>query len=80
MSIGNLRLRDLFVAGEFAEVNRNEEPLRLGINITDIDTTLVGEQDPVSLENIKFFLISDQEHFLNEFHFAIVQCAAVSLV
>ncbi len=48
----DLRLRDLFVAGEFAEVNRNEEPLSLGINITDIDTTLVGEQDPVSLENI----------------------------
>ena len=53
VSIGDLRLCDLFVAGVFAEVNRNEELLRLGINITDVDTTLVGEQDPVSLEDIK---------------------------
>ena len=37
------------VGGELGEIDGNEELLSLLIDITDIDTTLVGEEDPVTL-------------------------------
>ena len=40
---------DLLVRGELLEVDRNEKLLSLLVNITNIDTTLVGEEDPVTL-------------------------------
>ena len=43
------------------EVNGNEEFLGFGVDITDVDTTFVGKEDPVALEVIsmsaKSFLI-----------------------
>lgn len=41
---------DLRVGGELLQVDGNEELLSLGIDITDIDTTLVVEQNPVTLD------------------------------
>lgn len=39
-----------FVVGRiFAQVDRNEKLLGLGVDITDINTTLVREQNPVTL-------------------------------
>lgn len=40
---------NLLVGGVFLEVDGDEELLSLLIDITDIDTTLVGEEDPVTL-------------------------------
>jgi imidazole glycerol phosphate synthase subunit HisF len=40
---------NLLVGGELLQVDGNEELLRLGIDITDINTTLVVEEDPVAL-------------------------------
>jgi hypothetical protein len=40
---------DLLVGGELLQVDGNEELLSLGVNITDIDTTLVVEENPVTL-------------------------------
>lgn len=40
---------DLLVGGVVLEVDGDEELLRLRIDITDVDTTLVGEEDPVAL-------------------------------
>ena len=40
---------DLLVGGVVLEVHGDEQLLSLGINITDVDTTLVGEEDPVTL-------------------------------
>ena len=51
-TLGNLAQQsggDLFVGGELLQVDGNQELLSLGVNITDIDTTLVVEQDPVTL-------------------------------
>jgi hypothetical protein len=50
-------LRDLlqksrgnFIVGrELGEVDGNEKLLGLLIDITDVDTTLVGEEDPIAL-------------------------------
>lgn len=44
------RLGNGLVGGIFAEVDGNEELLSLLINITNIDTTLVGEEDPIALK------------------------------
>jgi hypothetical protein len=40
---------DLLVGGVLLEVDGNQELLSLGVDITDIDTTLVVEEDPVTL-------------------------------
>jgi hypothetical protein len=40
---------NLLVGGVLLEVDGDQELLSLGVNITDIDTTLVGEEDPVTL-------------------------------
>jgi len=41
---------DLLVGGEVLEVDGNQKLLSLSINITDINTTLVVEEDPVTLK------------------------------
>ena len=41
---------DLLVRGELLEVDRNEKLLSLLVNITNINTTLVGEEDPITLK------------------------------
>jgi hypothetical protein len=41
---------DLLVRGIFLQVDRNEELLSLLVDIANIDTTLVGEKDPITLE------------------------------
>jgi hypothetical protein len=43
-------LGDLLVAGVLLEVYGDEELLSLSVDITDLDTTLVVEEDPVALE------------------------------
>jgi hypothetical protein len=51
-TLGNLLQEssgDLLVSGVLLQVNGNEELLSLLIDVTDIDTTLVGEEDPVTL-------------------------------
>lgn len=40
---------DLLVAGVFAEVDGDEDLLSLLVNVTNVYTTLVGEEDPVAL-------------------------------
>ena len=42
-------LGDLLVAGVLLEVHGNQELLSLSVNITDLDTTLVVEENPVAL-------------------------------
>jgi hypothetical protein len=41
---------DLLVGGVLLEVDGDQELLGLSIDITDINTTFVGEEDPVTLE------------------------------
>jgi len=41
---------DLFVRGVILEVDGNEQLLSLLINITNIDTTFMSEENPVSLK------------------------------
>ena len=41
---------DLLVRGELLEVDRNEKLLSLLVNIANINTTLVGEEDPITLK------------------------------
>jgi hypothetical protein len=51
-TLGNLLQEDggeLLIRGVFGKVNRDQDLLSLGVNIADIDTTLVGEQNPVAL-------------------------------
>jgi hypothetical protein len=51
-TLGNLLEKssgNLLVGGVLSEVDGNQELLSLGVNITDINTTLVGEEDPVAL-------------------------------
>jgi hypothetical protein len=43
-------LGDLLVAGVLLEVHGDEELLSLSVDIADLDTTLVVEEDPVALE------------------------------
>lgn len=43
-------LGDLLVAGVLLEVHGDEKLLSLSVDITDLDTTLVVEEDPVALE------------------------------
>jgi hypothetical protein len=40
---------NLLVGRILGEVDRDKELLSLLVNVTDIDTTLVGEEDPVTL-------------------------------
>ena len=42
-------LGDLLVAGVLLEVDGDQELLSLCVNITDLDTTLVVEENPVAL-------------------------------
>lgn len=44
-------LGDLLVAGVLLEVDGNQKLLSLSVNITDLDTTLVVEENPVALKN-----------------------------
>ena len=48
--LGQELASDLLVGGVLAEVDGDEELLGLLIDITDIDTTLVGEEDPITLK------------------------------
>ena len=43
------RLGDFIVGGVVFEVDRDEQLLGLGIDIADVDTALVSEEDPVTL-------------------------------
>ncbi len=43
--------RELLVCGEFLEIDGNKDFLGLCIDITDIDTTFVCEQNPVALSS-----------------------------
>jgi hypothetical protein len=40
---------DLVVGGVLGEVDGDQELLSLSVDITNVDTTLVGEEDPVTL-------------------------------
>lgn len=42
-------LSQLLVCRELLEVDRDENFLGLFVDVADIDTTLVGEEDPVTL-------------------------------
>jgi hypothetical protein len=44
------RRRNLLVGGEQLEVDGDEELLSLLVDIANIDTALVGEEDPVTLK------------------------------
>jgi len=49
---GNLAQQDfgdLSVGGILGEIDGDEQLLSLGVNITNINTTFVGEKDPVAL-------------------------------
>jgi hypothetical protein len=51
-TLGNLAQEargNLLVGGELLQVDGNQELLSLGVNITDINTTLVVEEDPITL-------------------------------
>lgn len=43
------RRGDGFVGGKVLEIDGNEELLSFLVDIANIDTTLVGEEDPVTL-------------------------------
>jgi hypothetical protein len=43
------RSSNLLVGGVLGEVDRDEELLSLRIDVTNINTTLVGEENPVAL-------------------------------
>jgi hypothetical protein len=52
-SLGNVLQEsgsNLLVGGVLCEIDGNEELLGLRIDIADINTTLVGEEDPVALK------------------------------
>ena len=52
-TLGNLLQQtggNLSVGRVLLEVDGNEELLSLLVNITNVDTTLVGEEDPVTLK------------------------------
>jgi hypothetical protein len=52
-ALGNLLEKsssNLLVGRVFSEVHRDQELLSLSVNIADINTALVGEEDPVALE------------------------------
>jgi hypothetical protein len=51
-------LGDLLVAGVLLEVDGDQELLSLSVDITDLDTTLVVEENPVAL-NLKLALLGD---------------------
>jgi hypothetical protein len=57
-TLGNLLQEggsDLLVGGELAEVDGDEKLLGLLVDIANIDTALVGEEDPIALsENVSF--------------------------
>ena len=44
-------LGDLLVGGVVLQVDGDEQLLSLSVNVTDIDTTFVGEEDPVTLSH-----------------------------
>jgi hypothetical protein len=54
-TLGNLAQKsgsDLLVGWVLLEVDGNEKLLSLLVDITNIDTTLVGEEDPITLSAI----------------------------
>lgn len=51
-TLGNLLKEgsgDLLIGRVFGKIDGNQKLLSLGIDITNIDTTLVSEEDPVAL-------------------------------
>jgi hypothetical protein len=51
-TLGNLAQKargNLLVGGELLQVDGNQKLLGLSIDITDINTTLVVEEDPITL-------------------------------
>jgi hypothetical protein len=44
---------DFLVGGVVLEVDGNQKLLCFSINVTNVDTTLVGEEDPVTLRNVR---------------------------
>jgi hypothetical protein len=54
-------LGDLLVAGVLLEVHGDEELLSLSVDIADLDTTLVVEQDPVALKGKSAEFMEDLE-------------------
>ena len=46
---------EFLVRGEFLQVDWDEDLLCLCIDVADIHTTLVGEENPVTLQNISTF-------------------------
>lgn len=51
-TLGNLLEQgsgNLLVGGEFLEVDGNEKLLSLLVDVTNVDTALVGEEDPITL-------------------------------
>jgi hypothetical protein len=51
--LGEEASSNLLVGGVFSEVDGNQDLLSLGIDIANIDTTLVCEQDPVALKQLR---------------------------
>lgn len=51
---------NLLVGGVILQVNGDKELLSFGVDITDVDTTLVGEENPIALNSLafSFFLLS----------------------
>lgn len=52
---------NFFVRGVLLQVDRDEQLLRLCVDIANVDTALVGEKNPVAL--IEMTIISDLSHF-----------------
>ena len=53
-SLGHLleeRLGELVVGGKVCQVDGDQDPLGLGVDVTDIDTPFVREEQPVSLSS-----------------------------
>ena len=60
------RLSQLLMCREFLEVNWDKDLLGLLVNITDIDTTLVGEEDPVTLVMLAAVDASDRLSYVSD--------------
>lgn len=56
------RRGNLVVGGVVFQVDRDEKLLSFGVDIADIDTTLVGEEDPVTLASQSKAMELDNQH------------------
>jgi len=50
-------LCDCFIGGVSGEINRNEQLLGFGIDVTDVNAAFVGEVDPVALAGVSLLPI-----------------------